>query len=53
MKKGDDRNIKYIPIHFFSNGVKINDSTFYPYISKEAHEFVKDIFDGFLPGFLR
>lgn len=56
-KKGgaavDDKGVKYIPVHFFTNGIKVNNQAFYPYFSKEAHEFVKDIFDGFLPGFLR
>jgi len=49
----DDRNLKQIPIHFFSNGIKVNNAVFYSYVSKEAHDFVKDINDGFLPGFLR
>jgi len=49
----DDWNLKHIPIHFFSNGIKVNNAVFYPYVSKEAHDFVKDINDGFLPGFLR
>jgi len=48
----DDRNLKNIPLHFFSNGIKVNNQIFYPYVSKEAHDFVKDISDGFLPGFL-
>lgn len=46
-------NLKLVQIRFYANGIEVNRTTFYPFISQEAHTFTKDILDGFMPTTLR
>ena len=48
-----DKEPDSIKIKFYKNGFKLGTLKYFSYVSKEAHNILKDIIDGFFPGFLK
>jgi hypothetical protein len=52
-RKDKDPNPDSIKMKFYKNGFKVGTLRYFSYISKEAHNILKDIMDGFFPSFLK